>query len=320
MGKINTRNEIDNRTLENSWKLPILSSITTPPSTPNNGDRHRIIATATGIWAGKENQIAIYDKDNEAWFFETYPEGAVLYDFNANDYRYVKADGSWEQFDKIPLAISNVTGLQTILDLKDTIENHDADVTTINASIATKEPLLPSKTDESLKFLRVNVSEDGFEFSAVLGGQVTFTDIEFDIHDEADVTKIIKIDVGTNIPTVTTRTYKAPNGDGTWMLLELAQTITQTLTSSKDGNVLIPSVDTKGNIGSASKRFASVRAVLIQSGDIILTDKKTGKALYRIDEDKEGITFKTFRGKKMMKILKNGDLLVRGGITEGVHF
>ena len=99
--KINTRNELDNRTLENSWKLPVLSSITTPPSTPNNGDRHRIIATALGVWAGKENQIAIYDKDNEEWFYETYGEGSVLYDLGANDFRYVKNDLSWEQFDKI---------------------------------------------------------------------------------------------------------------------------------------------------------------------------------------------------------------------------
>lgn len=319
MAKINTRNELDDRTLENSWKLPVLSSITTPPSAPNNGDRHRIISVATGIWAGKENQIAIYEASNEQWFFETYGEGSVLYDLDANDYRYVKADLSWQQFDKIPLAISDVTGLQSALDLKDTIVNHDADVTTINLALAGKEPLLPSKSGNSLLFLRVNVSEDGFEFVSAGGGS-SFTDSTFDIHDEADVTKIIKIDVGTLIPTATTRTYKAPNADGTLMLLEKAQTVTETLTSSKVGDVLIPSVDNQGNVGTVSKRFASVRAVLIQSGDLILADKKTGKALYRIDEDKEGITFKTFRGKKMMKILRNGNLLVRGKLIEGVRF
>ena len=171
-----------------------------------------------------------------------------------------------------------------------------------------------------MKYLRVNVGETGLEWVVVASGQVTFTDAEFDVHGDADNTKIAKFDTDTLIDTVTTRTYKTPNGNGTLMLLELAQTVTETITSSKNGDVLIPNVDTQGNIGSASKRFASVRAVLIQSGDIILTDKKTGKALYIIDEDKEGITFKTFRGKKMMKILRNGNLLVRGKIIEGVKF
>lgn len=320
MAKINTRNELDPRTLENSWKLPVLSSIANPPVSPNNGDRHRIIATATGVFSGKENQIAIYDANNETWFFETYGEGSIVYDLDANDYRYVKPDGSWEQFDKIPLAISDVTGLQSALDAKEPTTSHDADVTTLTNSIATKEPLLPSKTGNSLKFLRVNVSEDGFEFSAVAGGQTTFTDTEFDIHDEADATKILKIDVGTLIATGTTRTQKAQNANGTLALLETAQTFIETLTSSKVGDVLIPSVDNQGNIGSASKRFASIRGVLIQSGDLILTDKKTGKKLYKLHEDKTGIYFSTIRGKKLMKITNKGDLLISGKIREGAKF
>ena len=141
--KINTRNEIDPRTLENSWKLPILSSISTPTTNPNNGDRHRIIGVATGVWENKENQIAIYDKINETWFYETYGEGSVIYDLGANDFRYVKSDNSWEQFDKIPIALSDVTGLQSVLDDKKAVVDHDTDVITLINSIATKEPLLP---------------------------------------------------------------------------------------------------------------------------------------------------------------------------------
>lgn len=219
MTKINTRNELDPRTLENSWKLPVLSSIDTPPVSPVNGARYRIIATATGEWEGKENQIAIYDADNVAWFYETYGEGSVVYDFNANDYRYVKADLSWEQFDKIPLAISDVTGLQSALD--DKLESPIAisDVTDLQTSLDAKEPLLPSKTGNSLKVLRVNAGEDGFEF-AVISGVSSFADNVFDVHDEADVTKIMKLDIGTNVSTETTVTKKIQDGDGTFAELE----------------------------------------------------------------------------------------------------
>lgn len=33
--------------------------LTTPPASPANGDRYLIPAAATGVWAGKTNQIAV---------------------------------------------------------------------------------------------------------------------------------------------------------------------------------------------------------------------------------------------------------------------
>ena len=33
--------------------------LTTPPASPANGDRYIVPATATGVWAGKANQIAV---------------------------------------------------------------------------------------------------------------------------------------------------------------------------------------------------------------------------------------------------------------------
>ena len=33
--------------------------LTTPPTSPANGDRYLIPAAATGVWAGKTNQIAV---------------------------------------------------------------------------------------------------------------------------------------------------------------------------------------------------------------------------------------------------------------------
>jgi len=248
MVKTNTRNLLDPRTLEFSWKLPILSSITTPPSNPKNGARHRIIGVATGVWAGKENQIAIYDADGESWFYETYTEGSVLYDFGASDFRYVKSDLSWEQFDKIPLAISDVTGLQTELNGKSSVGHLHAiaDVTGLQTALNAKEDSLPSKIGESLKYLRVNVGEDGFEFSAVSGGSTSFADDVFDVHDEADVTKIVKIDAGTLIPTGTIITLKIKNENGTVPTLEsnqvfsaLVQALTMVATNSMTTDKLV---------------------------------------------------------------------------------
>ncbi len=54
-------------------------------------------------------------------------------------------------------------------------------------------------------------------------GGTAFFDSEFVVMDETDPTKKAKIDVGSNVATGNTRTYKAPNASGTLTLLELAQ-------------------------------------------------------------------------------------------------
>ena len=310
MAKINTRNEIDNRTLENSWKLPVLSSITTPPTNPNNGDRHRIISPATGIWTGKENQIAIYEASNEEWFYETYGEGSILYDLDANDYRYVKSDNSWEQFDKIPLAISDVTGLQTTLNSKESTIGFTPENSTNKDAIngyagldgSSKLKLAQFPSGNADEVLKRNSANNALEFDVVATPIVnissnSITDTEIASHTSTKMTITNKSQLNSSI------------------IYENESNV-----STVAGAFLQPSTDNQGNIGTASKRYASIRAVLIQSGDIILSDKKTGKKLYRINEDKEGITFETIRGKKIMRILRNGNLLVRGKVIEGVKF
>lgn len=47
------------------WQESALDRLAAPPGTPTAGDRYLIIATATGVWAGKENQIAEWD--GTAW-------------------------------------------------------------------------------------------------------------------------------------------------------------------------------------------------------------------------------------------------------------
>ena len=239
MAKINTRNEIDNRTLENSWKLPVLSSITTPPTNPNNGDRHRIISPATGIWTGKENQIAIYEASNEEWFYETYGEGSILYDLDANDYRYVKSDNSWEQFDKIPLAISDVTGLQTTLNSKESTIGFTPENSTNKDAIngyagldgSSKLKLAQFPSGNADEVLKRNSANNALEFDVVASSTVnvspnSITDTEIASHTSTKMTITNKSQLNSAIA-----------------YLDAANS------STVSGDFLKPSTDNQGNIG-----------------------------------------------------------------------
>lgn len=262
MGKINTRNPLDPRTLENTWHLPVLASQNTPPSNPVNGARYRITSVATGIWAGKENQIAIWDSEQDSWFFETLPEGSVIYDINVNDYRYVKPDASWEQFDKIPLAISDVTGLQAAIDAKTnliTFNSHQSrhqagqpDAITGDIDAVAKHNVNKQgsavKTNRQLEFvdgsnISIAITENsGKTIVTVTGTSGTineFSDTLFRVLGSVDPTKKIAVEVDTNVPTGTTITFTAPAAGGTWATLEnnavfsaLVQALTMVATNS----------------------------------------------------------------------------------------
>ena len=51
--------------------------LATPPASPANGDRYLIPAAATGVWAGKTNQIAVRIAD--AWEYHTPKIGWLCY-------------------------------------------------------------------------------------------------------------------------------------------------------------------------------------------------------------------------------------------------
>ena len=255
---INTRNPLDPRTLENSWQLPVLASQNTPPAIPVNGARYRITATATGAWAGKENSVAIWNQSQNQWFYETYVKGTVLYDFGANDYRYVKPDGTWEQFDKIPLAISDVTGLQAALDAKAstthqaTHQSGQSDAITGNLDAIAKHNVnkqgSAAFTNRTLEFadgsnISIAVTENaGKTIVTVTGTSGTineFSDSLFRVLGSVDPTKKIAVEVDTNVPTGTTITFTAPATGGTWATLEnnavfsaLVQALTMVATNS----------------------------------------------------------------------------------------
>jgi hypothetical protein len=66
--------------------------LTTPPSSPNTGDRYWIAPGATGAWAGKDYQIAIWN--GSAWEFETVSDGDCAFVTDENIFYYYDAGAS----------------------------------------------------------------------------------------------------------------------------------------------------------------------------------------------------------------------------------
>ncbi len=80
---------------------------------------------------------------------------------------------------------------------------------------------------------------------------------------------------------------------------------------------LFPNADNQHSLGDNRRRWAIVRGVVVTSGDTILTDKVTGKELYKIHEDEDFIYFSDIRtGKEMMKIGRDGNLYVTGKVIQ----
>ncbi|MGB7926155.1 MAG: glycosyl hydrolase family 28-related protein [Pyrinomonadaceae bacterium] len=80
---------------------------------------------------------------------------------------------------------------------------------------------------------------------------------------------------------------------------------------------LLPAANGTGNIGNNSRRWNLVRAVTITPGDVVLSDRQTGKELYRIHEDENNIYFDDIRtGAPMMRLDRDGNLHLSGKIYQ----
>lgn len=336
----NKDNYLSPRTINFSWLLPVLNNLTTPPANPNDGARYRVIAVATGAWTGKENNIAIWDDETQKWIFQILTEAQTWYDFTSQNWHYMSNAGIITTFDKIPLAESDVTGLVTDLANKAPLvhksnhvvvgsdpfvagDNLDA---TSKCGVKTNSGTLIGnrRTHNFINGSNITITaadNAGGESVDITinsaGSGAVFLDNLFKIENSIDATKIIAFDASV-VPTVTTRTIKPPTANGTIVTLENAETFSATKTSSVNGDVLIPAVDGQGNIGKTGQRFALVRAVTITSGDIVLSDRKTGKELYVIHEDKRGIYFSDHKtGKTRMFLdMKNGNLKITGKLIQ----
>ena len=80
---------------------------------------------------------------------------------------------------------------------------------------------------------------------------------------------------------------------------------------------MLPITDAVGDIGSGTFRFNLVRAVTITPGDLNLSDKKTGKELWTINEDEEFIYFRHFKTQKIiMKLDGDGNIYIGGEVRK----
>lgn len=99
------QNSAANQTLANETfhqlnqlvQASVVDRATTPPGSPANEALYLIIATATGIWAGKENQLAYWLTSTSAWQYITPREGMLVHVNDEDD--YYSFDGSaWAVF------------------------------------------------------------------------------------------------------------------------------------------------------------------------------------------------------------------------------
>jgi hypothetical protein len=82
-----TVNENDRIIEQGASRFIVKDRMTTPPGSPIDGDAYIITATATGAWAGKENQLAL--RIGTSWHYVVPIEGTVAYVQDENsDYRY----------------------------------------------------------------------------------------------------------------------------------------------------------------------------------------------------------------------------------------
>lgn len=75
----------------------IVDRLTTPPGSPANEALYLIVATATGAWAGKENQLAYWLTSTNAWQYIDPREGMFVHVNDENEY-YTYDGSAWSIF------------------------------------------------------------------------------------------------------------------------------------------------------------------------------------------------------------------------------
>lgn len=86
--------------------------LTTPPGSPANEALYIITATATGAWAGKENQLAYWLTSTSAWQYITPREGMLIH-VNDEDLYYKYTGSIWEAHATLT-AVQTFTGNKTL--------------------------------------------------------------------------------------------------------------------------------------------------------------------------------------------------------------
>lgn len=80
--------------------------LTTPPGSPTNGDRYIVGGSATGAWAGQDDNIAIY---YDGWYFITPAEGWAFFVQDENGY-YFWSGTAWLPGVRLPTVTDGTRG------------------------------------------------------------------------------------------------------------------------------------------------------------------------------------------------------------------
>jgi hypothetical protein len=80
---LTTKDYVDSLTQGISWQEPVIDGdLSTPPVSPNTGDRYIVFPTGTGAWAGQDNNIAEWN--GSSWDFTTSTEGFAVWEEDDN--------------------------------------------------------------------------------------------------------------------------------------------------------------------------------------------------------------------------------------------
>lgn len=130
----------------------VVDRLTTPPGSPADEALYIITATATGAWAGKENQLAYWLTSTSAWQYITPREGMLVH-VNDEDVYYKYTGSAWavytapsttpQGFNAKPNAVQSIpaatfTKVLFQTEAYDTGGSYDATTSTFTPTVAGK--------------------------------------------------------------------------------------------------------------------------------------------------------------------------------------
>ena len=105
---LTTKQYVDNVVSNVDWQDSVTNFQNNPPGSPTTGDRYTVTATATGAWAGHEDDIAEWN--GSSWDFTSPNEGFAVWDENG-DRLMIYNGTSWVRFGST-VTHNNLSGLQ----------------------------------------------------------------------------------------------------------------------------------------------------------------------------------------------------------------
>lgn len=169
-GAVATHESTYDHTSLNLIVPPVLSRLDTPPVSPTTGDRHLIIATASGAWTGKEGQLAQWT--GASWAY-TVPTEGMLLAVTGEDLVYLRTATDW-----IGMPVSALTGTNLVLDTNINTSECPANTTGARLRNTNNQPVVfqigEGGEDDGVPYLWLAyyvTESDTFQFALRPGGE-----------------------------------------------------------------------------------------------------------------------------------------------------